>query len=68
MLMIAAPWPRSPRSTEASINAMWVIVAGVLVMFMPAGFLLLEVGFSRVKNAGAGGGLASALWPTSEYR
>jgi len=39
---------------EASINAMWVIVAGILVMFMQAGFLLLEVGFSRAKNAGAG--------------
>src|SRR4249919_2616801 len=39
---------------EASINAMWVIVAGVLVMFMQAGFLLLEVGFSRAKHAGAG--------------
>src|SRR3954447_22458863 len=39
---------------EASINAMWVIVAGCLVMFMQAGFLLLEVGFSRAKNAGAG--------------
>jgi len=33
---------------------MWVIVAAVLVMFMQAGFLLLEVGFSRAKNAGAG--------------
>ncbi|HEX2708530.1 MAG TPA: hypothetical protein VHM66_11045 [Solirubrobacterales bacterium] len=41
-------------TTEASINAMWVIVAGVLVMFRQAGFLLLEVGFSRAKNAGAG--------------
>jgi Amt family ammonium transporter len=39
---------------EASVNAMWVIVAGVLVMFMQAGFLLLEVGFSRAKNVGAG--------------
>src|SRR6476659_8203621 len=38
----------------ASINAMWVIVAGILVMFMQAGFLLLEGGFSRAKNAGAG--------------
>src|SRR5215212_4681036 len=38
----------------ASINAMWVIVAACLVMFMQAGFLLLEVGFSRAKNAGAG--------------
>jgi ammonium transporter, Amt family len=39
---------------EASINAMWVVVAACLVMFMQAGFLLLEVGFSRAKNAGAG--------------
>src|SRR6188472_511683 len=39
---------------DASINAMWVVVAAVLVMFMQAGFLFLEVGFSRAKNAGAG--------------
>ena len=31
---------------------MWVIVAGVLVMFMQAGFAFLEIGFSRGKNAG----------------
>jgi Amt family ammonium transporter len=36
------------------INTMWVIVAAVLVMFMQAGFLFLEVGFSRAKNAGLG--------------
>src|SRR5216110_885884 len=34
------------------INSMWVIVAGVLVMFMQAGFAFLEIGFSRAKNAG----------------
>src|SRR5918992_767005 len=39
---------------EASVNTMWVIVAAVLVMFMQAGFALLEIGFSRAKNAGAG--------------
>src|ERR671918_2134159 len=39
---------------EASINAMWVVVAAVLVMFMQAGFAFLEIGFSRAKNAGAG--------------
>ena len=39
---------------EASVNTMWVIVAAVLVMFMQAGFALLEIGFSREKNAGAG--------------
>ena len=31
---------------------MWVIVAGCFVMFMQAGFALLEIGFSRGKNAG----------------
>jgi ammonium transporter, Amt family len=39
---------------DASINAMWVIIAGVFVMFMQAGFAFLEIGFSRAKNAGAG--------------
>jgi ammonium transporter, Amt family len=36
----------------AAINTMWVLVAAVLVMFMQAGFMLLEIGFSRAKNAG----------------
>src|SRR2546423_6230031 len=39
---------------SSSVNTTWVIVAGVLVMFMQAGFALLEIGFSRMKNAGAG--------------
>jgi len=38
----------------SSINTTWVIVAGVLVMFMQAGFAFLEIGFSRGKNAGTG--------------
>jgi len=37
---------------SVGINSMWVIVAGVLVMFMQAGFAFLEIGFSRGKNAG----------------
>ncbi len=36
----------------AAINTLWVMVAAFLVIFMQAGFLLLEVGFSRGKNAG----------------
>ena len=40
--------------TANALNTTWVIVAAVLVMFMQAGFLLLEVGFSRMKNVGAG--------------
>jgi Amt family ammonium transporter len=34
------------------IDTLWVFMAGAMVMFMQAGFLLLEVGFSRMKNAG----------------
>jgi Amt family ammonium transporter len=33
-------------------DTVWVIVAAVLVMFMQAGFAMLEVGFSRMKNVG----------------
>src|SRR4051794_3987437 len=40
--------------TVSSVNTTWVIVAGILVMFMQAGFAFLEIGFSRAKNAGAG--------------
>ena len=40
--------------TVSSLNTVWVIVAAVLVMFMQAGFLFLEIGFSRAKNAGLG--------------
>ncbi len=35
-----------------AINSVWVLVAGILVMFMQAGFAFLEIGFSRGKNAG----------------
>jgi Amt family ammonium transporter len=37
---------------SVGINSIWVIVAGVFVMFMQAGFAFLEIGFSRGKNAG----------------
>jgi ammonium transporter, Amt family len=36
------------------INTLWVMVAAILVLFMQAGFALLEIGFSRAKNAGTG--------------
>ena len=32
-------------------NTVWVVVAAVLVMFMQAGFALLEAGLTRAKNA-----------------
>ena len=34
-----------------SINFVWTLVAGFLVMFMQAGFALVETGLIRAKNA-----------------
>jgi Amt family ammonium transporter len=61
-VLLALPAAASADSLEAygngaladsvAINTMWVVVAGVLVMFMQAGFAFLEIGFSRGKNAG----------------
>ena len=36
---------------KISINMMWTLVAGFLVMFMQAGFALAETGLTRAKNA-----------------
>src|SRR3954452_649890 len=37
---------------SVAINSIWVIVAALLVIWMQAGFALLEIGFSRGKNVG----------------
>ncbi|HUR84650.1 MAG TPA: ammonium transporter [Solirubrobacteraceae bacterium] len=37
---------------SVGFNSLWVIVAGMVVMFMQCGFMFLEIGFSRQKNAG----------------
>jgi Amt family ammonium transporter len=39
---------------KEQLDTTWIMVAAVLVLFMQAGFLLLEIGFSRQKNVGAG--------------
>ncbi len=36
---------------KISINIMWTLITGFLVMFMQAGFALVETGFTRAKNA-----------------
>jgi len=36
---------------EHALNLAWVLVAGFLVMFMQAGFAMVETGFTRAKNA-----------------
>ena len=49
----AQNWPNDGKlPIEVGINSVWVLVAGILVMFMQAGFAFLEIGFSRGKNAG----------------
>lgn len=36
---------------QGTLNAIWVLVASILVIFMNAGFAMLETGFCRQKNA-----------------
>ena len=42
-----------PNPTDIAVNSMWVVIAAILVLFMQAGFAMLEIGLSRMKNAGA---------------
>src|SRR3979411_2942796 len=44
--------PAGPPAAGVGADTVWVIVAAVFVMFMQAGFAMLEVGFSRMKNVG----------------
>ncbi len=39
-------------SSIKPINVVWTLVAAFLVFFMQAGFAMVEVGFTRAKNAG----------------
>jgi ammonium transporter, Amt family len=36
---------------ELSLNLLWIVIAAVLVIFMQAGFALVETGFTRAKHA-----------------
>ncbi|UCF01041.1 MAG: ammonium transporter, partial [Deltaproteobacteria bacterium] len=38
-------------SGSVALDTVWVLIAAILVMFMQAGFALLEAGFTRSKNA-----------------
>lgn len=42
---------KTNESQTFSINIVWTLVAGFMVMFMQAGFALVETGFTRAKNA-----------------
>jgi Amt family ammonium transporter len=44
---------RTLHEITGELDTTWLLVAGVLVMFMQAGFACLEIGFSRGKNVGS---------------
>src|SRR5947207_14340831 len=37
--------------TEIGLNLLWIVIGAVLVIFMQAGFALVETGFCRAKHA-----------------
>src|SRR6202158_965105 len=49
---LAADDPTATQAAGVAADTVWVIVAACFVMFMQAGFAMLEVGFSRMKNVG----------------
>src|SRR2546427_139421 len=61
-VLLCLAWPATALAADGDQTAhqaagvgadtVWVIVAAVLVMFMQAGFAMLEVGYSRMKNVG----------------
>lgn len=48
----AADEAPKPEQLQAAIDGVWVMLAAILVIFMQAGFALLEAGSTRMKNAG----------------
>jgi len=56
LLPAVAHAQEEPAASEvaANLDLTWLLVATALVFFMQAGFALLEIGFSRGKNAGMG--------------
>ncbi len=55
LLLPTGAMAATPVETVADeLNNTWILVSAALVIFMQAGFLLLEIGFSRGKNAGMG--------------
>src|ERR1700690_3230518 len=41
---------KSIADTQTALNIVWTLIAGFLVMFMQAGFALVETGLTRAKN------------------
>jgi Amt family ammonium transporter len=51
-LALAAGEPPTNEQLFRAVDAVWVMLAAILVIFMQAGFALLEAGSTRMKNAG----------------
>jgi Amt family ammonium transporter len=52
-------WQSGSLEDSVGINTMWVLIAAILVIFMQIGFMFLEIGFSRGKNAGT---IVAKIW------
>ncbi len=48
---LAVKLSESVGQNRIAINLVWVLISGFLVMFMQAGFALVETGFTQAKNA-----------------
>jgi Amt family ammonium transporter len=48
---ISAADPAGVGTADAAVDYIWILVCGFLVMFMQAGFAMVETGFCRSKNA-----------------
>ena len=51
---VASAQGQGINAIKGELDITWVMVACVLVLLMQVGFLMLEIGFSRQKNVGAG--------------
>jgi ammonium transporter, Amt family len=49
--------------TRISLNFVWVLLTGFLVMFMQAGFAMVEAGFTRAKNVAHTMGMNLLIYP-----
>lgn len=52
VLAYAADEGPTPAALQLAVDSVWVMLAAILVIFMQAGFALLESGSTRMKNAG----------------
>jgi Amt family ammonium transporter len=50
--VLAADASAQAQAASVAADTIWVVVAALLVLFMQAGFAMLEVGFTRMKNVG----------------